>query len=83
MRSFEPLSRPRRSGRHARSSLMLPLIIAILLLYVGPVLGAAVQRRPRLLHALDGFVLVAIGGLCLLHLLPEAFTVLGFPALLI
>lgn len=62
---------------------MLPLIIAILLLYVGPVLGAAVQRRPRLLHALDGFVLVAIGGLCLLHLLPEAFTVLGFPALLL
>ncbi len=45
------------------------LLVSLAALFVGPVLmrlarGAAVQ-------VMDGFVLVAVGGLCLLHLLPE------------
>ncbi len=50
------------------------LVVSIAALLVGP--GLALVARPdgRLVHAIDGFVLVTMGGLVLLHLLPHSLT---------
>ncbi len=55
----------------------LAVVLAVLALGLGPILASLLARRPRLYAALDGFVLLLIGGLCLAHLLPHAFEVLG------
>ena len=47
------------------------LTLAIIALMMGPLLYRLVERRPRLMGGLDAFIFVAIGGLVLLHMLPE------------
>ncbi len=57
-------------------------LIALWLSIAVPILGVAAvpfaRRRPGLLSGIDGFVMVAIGGVVLLHLLPFAIRHLGF-----
>jgi hypothetical protein len=48
------------------------LLLSIVALVAGPLLFPVAKRHPRLLCGMDGFVLVAIAGLSLLHLLPVA-----------
>ncbi|MFP4600215.1 MAG: hypothetical protein ACLFVJ_18315 [Persicimonas sp.] len=48
------------------------LILSIVALAVGPLLFPLAKRQPRLLCGMDGFVLVSIAGLSLLHLMPVA-----------
>lgn len=50
------------------------LVAGLLALLVGPLL-LRLSRRGRLLHAVDGFVVVAIMGLVVVEVLPHAFAV--------
>ncbi|MEY3012345.1 MAG: hypothetical protein RIT45_1080, partial [Pseudomonadota bacterium] len=52
------------------------LLAGLLALLVGPLL-LRWSRRGRLLHAVDGFVVVAITGLVVIEVLPHAFDVAG------
>ncbi|MDF1660946.1 MAG: permease [Planctomycetota bacterium] len=69
---------------------MIALLLSTLLLAIAPLVAVFIEKRAKVFHFLDGFVLVAIGGLCVLHLLPEilpkiglwAFLLLGLGALL-
>ena len=56
---------------------MLPVLASLLALGVGPVLVAAARDRRWMLGVVDGFVVVTIGGIVLLHILPHAFLVGG------
>lgn len=47
------------------------LILSILALVVGPAVHRMARHRTAMLRALDGFVLVAVGGLVLVQILPE------------
>jgi uncharacterized protein len=64
---------------------LLALLLAVGILGLGPILALGLERRPGLRALLDGFVLVMVGGLCLLFLLPHAYEglvdwhFLGFP----
>ena len=58
------------------ASLWLPAIAAATLFF-GPLLHASLVRARLALHALDGFVFVALGGLALLHLLPRRLDAAG------
>lgn len=59
------------------------LAISLLTLAAGPLLYKTAQAaRNPLLAALDGFVFVAIGGLILLHVLPESVALGGWAAAL-
>lgn len=58
------------------------LFLSILALVAGPLLFPVAKRHPRLLCGMDGFVLVAIAGLSLFHLLPIAIDHAGSAALL-
>jgi len=58
------------------------LVASLLALASAPLLLVAARRSPPLLQLLDGFVFVAIGGLVLLHVLPEAFEQAGWWVLL-
>ncbi len=66
------------------SQCLLYLIISIAALYLGtltlPLLGH--RRRGYIMASLDGFLLIALGGLVALHLLPEAIDHVGWPAAL-
>ncbi len=59
-------------------------MIALWLSIAVPILGVAAvpfaRRRPGLLAGIDGFVMVAIGGVVLLHLLPFAIRHIGWLA---
>lgn len=57
------------------------LILSIVALAAGPVLFPVVRRRPHFLCGMDGFVLVAIIGLSLFHMLPAAVEHAGWWAL--
>ena len=59
------------------------LALSILLLGVGPVLVEFTRQARSALAALDGFILVTVGGLVLLYVLPEAVREGGFLALLV
>lgn len=59
------------------------LIAAVLGLCLGPVLFVLLHSRPRPQLALDGFVLVAVVGLVVLHVLPDAYEVAGIWALVV
>lgn len=48
------------------------LAIGIAALFAGPVLSGLARSNGRIVHGIDGFVLVAMGGLVLLHLLPHS-----------
>ena len=56
------------------------LAASLLALAVGPGLHRLARSRPRMLAGLDAFVIVAIGGLILLEVLPEALNEVGWPA---
>lgn len=58
------------------------LVGALAGLAVGPLLRRVARRRARALDVLDGYVLVAIGGLATLHVLPHAIAEAGGVALL-
>lgn len=53
------------------------LVTAILALLVGPFLAKLFERKPGVNRFLDGFILVTIGGIAIVHLLPEAFIRIG------
>lgn len=56
------------------------LTISLLAPLLGPLLVAAIARVTALRGLLDGFVIVAIGGLVGAHVLPESIASLGWPA---
>ncbi|MHC5064007.1 MAG: ZIP family metal transporter [Planctomycetota bacterium] len=60
---------------------MTHLLLSILALALGPVFVALAKRLRSTATALDAFVLVAVGGLVLLHILPESILQGGWPAL--
>ncbi len=55
---------------------MLWLLAGLLALLVGPLL-LRFSRQGRILHAVDGFVVIAIVGLVVIEVLPHAFSVVG------
>ena len=60
---------------------MFMLIFACLSLLAGPLLYQLINRSPRALNAIDGFVFVSISGLLVLHLLAESEQSFGFLSL--
>jgi hypothetical protein len=59
---------------------MVLVLASLLALLVGPALIALFGRARTVAAAFDGFVLVSVGGLVLLHLLPEGLALGGWPA---
>jgi uncharacterized membrane protein YraQ (UPF0718 family) len=57
-----------------------PLIFSLVTLTVGPLVYRLARVAGGALGALDGFVFVAIGGLVLLHIVPESIAVAGWLA---
>ncbi|NBW39388.1 hypothetical protein EBR25_00125 [bacterium] len=57
---------------------MIMLVFACLALLAGPLLYQLVNRSPRALNAIDGFVFVSISGLLIIHLLAESDESFGF-----
>jgi len=60
---------------------VIALLVALAALAVGPLLARALRGRGGALYALDGFVLMAMGGLVAFELLPEAVRAAGSWAL--
>lgn len=58
------------------------LTLSLVALLLGPLLYRWVERQPRLMGALDAFIFVAIGGLVLLHMLPDILESGGWWSLL-
>jgi uncharacterized membrane protein YraQ (UPF0718 family) len=58
------------------------LLLSLAALFVGPALTPLLQKRRSTLIALDAFVVVAIGGLVLLHIIPDSVNDAGYKALL-
>ena len=54
------------------------LVASLLVLGLGPVLHQLARVKGTMLAALDGFVYVAIGGLVLLHIVPESYELAGW-----
>jgi hypothetical protein len=57
------------------------LLISLLAFAAGPVLFAVADRARTTLAALDGFVMVAVAGLALVHIIPHAAATAGIAAL--
>lgn len=58
------------------------LTLSVIALLLGPLLYRLVERRPGLMGALDAFIFVAIGGLVVLHMLPDILESGGWWSLL-
>ncbi|NQT63116.1 MAG: permease [Candidatus Marinimicrobia bacterium] len=58
------------------------LVLAIGALLLGPFLAKIFEQQPGINRFLDGFILVSIGGIAVIHLLPEAVVEIGGMALL-
>jgi uncharacterized protein len=58
------------------------LVLAIGALILGPVLAKLFEKQPGINRFLDGFILVSIGGIAVIHLLPEAVVEIGGMAFL-
>ncbi len=58
------------------------LVLAIGALLLGPFLAKLFEQQPGINRFLDGFILVSIGGIAVIHLLPEAVVEIGGMALL-
>ena len=54
------------------------LVVSLLALGIGPVLHQLARVKGTMLAALDGFVYVTIGGLVLLHIIPESYELAGW-----
>jgi uncharacterized membrane protein YraQ (UPF0718 family) len=59
------------------------LVLSLVLLALVPPLNRFAGRASGLLSGLDGFVFVAIGGLVLVHVLPESYENAGWGALVV
>jgi hypothetical protein len=57
---------------------MTALVLSLVALAVGPLVHHATRQRPAALDALEGFVLGAIGGLVLLHIMPDCVRDVGW-----
>jgi uncharacterized membrane protein YraQ (UPF0718 family) len=57
------------------------LILSILILAAGPLCYRFVARDARLRALLDGFIIISVGGLILMHVLPESVASIGAGAL--
>lgn len=57
------------------------VVVSIAMLIVAPLLASVLLRRPPLAAALDGFVLVAVGGIVALHVVPQSASLAGATAL--
>ncbi len=55
----------------------LPLLFSILALFVGPLVYRGARAR-RAAAAVDAFALVGVGGLVLVHVLPQSFSLAGW-----
>jgi len=60
---------------------VLVLIIAILALFIGVAIVPFARKRPQLLAALDGFVIVMVGGILALNILPFSVDIAGYWAI--
>lgn len=60
---------------------MLLLVLSIVALAAGPLLAAVASRRPWAVELADGFVVVAVGGLVVLHVIPSSIEMSGSWAL--
>ncbi len=58
------------------------LLIAVAALLLGPVLAKIFEKQPGANSFMDGFILSSIGGIAVVHLLPEAVVEIGGMALL-
>ena len=58
------------------------LALSLVALALGPFLYGACQRNEFLRSALDGLLVVTIAGLVVVHIVPDAFDVAGYAALL-
>lgn len=56
------------------------LVLSLIALLTGPLIHSVVRRRPAMLGAIDGFSLIGVCGLVLLHGLPDAFGHAGWGA---
>ena len=56
------------------------LLLSLVVLGIGPLLHHLARRAGVMLAALDGFVFVAIGGLVLLHVIPQSLELAGWVA---
>jgi uncharacterized protein len=59
---------------------MLALVLSLVALVIGPVLHGLASARPGTLPVLDGFVFVSVGGLVLLHIIPNGLHSAGWGA---
>ena len=59
------------------------LLISLLAYALGPVLYALADRARSSLAALDGFVMIAVSGLALVHIIPHAVATGGPWAILV
>jgi uncharacterized membrane protein YraQ (UPF0718 family) len=59
------------------------IVVAVLMLAPAPLLWPFARRYPVIPAAIDGFAIVAVCGLVLLELLPQAMLSVGWPALLL
>ncbi len=58
------------------------LVLSLAILAIGPVLHQLARVTGSMLAVLDGFVYVTIGGLVLLHIVPETYELAGWPVFL-
>ena len=58
------------------------LTIAVGALLIGPLLARIFEQKPGVNRFMDGFILASIGGIAVIHLLPEAVVEIGGMALL-
>src|SRR5690606_6158953 len=68
-------------GNSRRPVDLILLITSVLALALGPLMFAMADRARATLAALDGFVMVAVAGLALVHIIPHAAATAGIGAL--
>jgi hypothetical protein len=60
---------------------LLALLISCLALLAGPAVFAVERGKPALMSFIDGFVILSVGAIVLLHVLPEAVSLAGWIAI--
>ena len=56
---------------------VLPVVLGLLALVVGPILGPLLRRSLRAMAVVDSFVIVTVCGLVLIHVLPQSVALAG------
>ena len=62
---------------------MFAVVLGLLALLIGPLLGPILRDEPRLAAVIDGFVVVTVCGLVILHVLPQSVAFAGPIALVV